>query len=235
MGRIGKDYGSERHLLTYRRDRATELDQRILDILGLSGETATIQWLYPDRKGARGQEPRGVSFLRSDGWSPATQKALAAWSTFWPQRGMPPSWDGVGVLQVDGVPQRWLLVEAKANHPEFTGAPCRASAKSFETIQKALNTTKRVLGVHRHFDWTGSYYQFANRLTLTRFLIRHGVPATLVEVFFTNDCFPDGRTCPSDADAWAPLLEARRLTLGLSRPLTADDGVVDVFVPAVAR
>jgi hypothetical protein len=33
-----------------------------------------------------------------------------------------------------------------------------------KTIESALNKVKRRWDVHRHFCWSGSYYQFANRL-----------------------------------------------------------------------
>jgi hypothetical protein len=68
---------------------------------------------------------------------------------------------------------------------------------------------------HRHFIWTASYYQYANRLTVLRFLRDHEVAAHLVLVYFTGDQFPDGRPCPATEREWEGLIEARRLTLGL--------------------
>ena len=228
MGKLGEDYGSERHLLTYRKSAPEALDRAILHALSSDAGT-TVRWLYPDRSGRRGVKFKGVGFLRSQPWATGTPKALADWTGFWPQTGSAPSWDGVVILERNGVPNQWLLLEAKGNHPEFVGTPARATRKSLEIIERALNRTKRGCGVHRHFHWTGSYYQFANRLALTAFLNRHGVPATLVEVFFTGDRFPDGRFCPASEGEWKPLIEARRVTLGLG-PLTVPDHVVDVFL-----
>jgi hypothetical protein len=231
MASLGKDYGSERHLLTYRRDCAATLDEGILRAMKLEPSRTSLQWLYPDQSGQRGEEFKGLNFLKTDSWAPGTPKALDAWTTFWPTTGTPICWDGVAILHENGQPSRWLLLEAKANHPEFTGAPSRASAPSLEKIKAALGATKRHFAVHRDFDWTGSYYQFANRLTVMRFMNRHGVPTTLIEVLFAGDRFPDGRPCPESDAAWHSLLEARRLTLGL-RTLTPDDHVVDVFLNA---
>lgn len=233
MGAVGKDYGSERHLLSYRKEKPEELNQAILTALNTT-TGADIEWLYPDGSGNRGKEFTGVSFLKANPWAKGTARALSAWKEFWPQGGRAQSWDGVAILNVDGAPQRWLLFEAKSNHPEFVGARCKATPKSLETIEKALNRTKKELGVHRFLDWTGSYYQFANRLAATTFLNRHGVPTTLVETFFAGDRFPDGTPCPASADAWRPLLESRRLTLGLAPDATRDH-VVDVFLPAFAH
>jgi hypothetical protein len=229
MGAVGKDYGSERHLLSYRKSKPEELDQAILTALKQTG--ATIEWLYPDGSGNRGAEFTGVSFLEVSPWAKGTARAQAAWKEFWPQGGRAQCWDGVAILHVDEAPQGWLLFEAKSNHPEFVGARTKATPKSLETIEKALNRTKKEFGVHRFFDWTASYYQFANRLAATTFLSRHAVPTTLVEVFFTGDRFPDGTACPASADAWRTLVEARRLTLGLT-PDATHDHVVDVFLPA---
>lgn len=231
MGSLGKDYGSERHLLSYRRDRAEVLDAQILRALELDSSHHSLEWLYPDRTGCRGVEFKGFGFLKGHAWAAGTRKALDAWGNLWPRSGTPPSWDGVAMLHENGEPSRWLLLEAKANHPEFTGAPSRASAASLKKIEAALGATKRQFGVHRHFCWSGSYYQFANRLTMVGFLNRHNVPTTLVDVFFAGDRFPDGCPCPESDAAWQPLIEARRLTLGL-RPLTVNDHVVDVFMNA---
>lgn len=230
MGAVGEDYGSERHLLSYRKSDPDTLDRAILAALNASSH-ASINWWYPDQRGRRGEEFTGVGFLKASPWAPHTAKALKGWGTFWPTRGRSQSWDGIATLDVDGSPQRWLLIEAKANHPEFVGARCRASATSLKTIESVLNRTKKQLRVHRFFDWAGGYYQFANRLALTTFLNREGVPATLVELFFTSDRFPDDTYCPGCEEDWKPLLEARRLTLGLSAEATTQF-VADVFLPA---
>jgi hypothetical protein len=116
-------------------------------------------------------------------------------------------------------------MEAKANHPEFTGSPCgaRTGSDARKRIEHSLGKVKAHLGVHRHFSWMGSYYQYANRLAALYFLNKHKIPARLVFVYFTNDCFPDRRPCPADAARWSELFRARELTLGLlsNHPLSA--------------
>jgi hypothetical protein len=225
---MGKDYGSEWHFLEYRRRAAETLDADVLVQLGLRSPSV-VEWVYPAEGGASGREPQGLGFL-SESDDPRETKARTAWRDFWPQRGSQPCWDGVAKLDVEGQPTTWLLFEAKANHREFVGAPCKASPASRDKIERALGLAKRRLGVHRHFDWTGSYYQHANRLAVLAFLEKHRVQAKLVEVFFVGDRFPDGRECPATAAAWQPLLEARRLTLGLP-PTESDSLVTHVFLP----
>jgi len=231
MAKLGATYGSERQFLEYRRQSPDTLDTAVLQALGLDPEKALLEWQYPRTDGRRGSEPESLDFLGQDP-SSAASRALDAWKAAWPRSGTPPQWDGVARLGARGQEPRWLLFEAKANHPEFTGAPCRASERSRDTIVRTLGKAKSRWQVHRDFDWTGTYYQHANRLAIIAFLEKHSIPATLVEIFFFGEHFPDGRACPAKADEWQPLIAARGLTLGL--PATGmDSAVTPVFLPAL--
>jgi hypothetical protein len=227
MGKMGKDYGSEYHLRRYRTGKPTDLDAALLVALGPDAEGGVIEWVYPAT--TKSPEPSGLAFLRKrdDG---RNQKALDAWKTFWP-RGRQASWDGIATVTNPNMPPTWLLMEAKANHPEFCSTPCRAGA-GLKTIESALGKVKRRWGVHRHFCWTGSYYQFANRLAALYHLERHGIEARLVGIHFIGDCFPDDTPCVASEATWEELLEARRLTLGLPKRM---EGVCDVFLAAHAH
>lgn len=231
MGRRGAGYGSEDHLWTYRTVLREALDRELLKGTGLPGK---VEWIYPDPSLLQMKEPRGMSFC------PDTA-VRSAWKDFWPQTGNQQTWDGLAK-----VGDEWLLMEAKANHPEFVGAPCAASFEksvnpqtlsSRQRIEKALNLSKKRLGVHRDFCWLGSYYQYANRIAALLFLANNGVRARLVFIHFCGDVFPDGRPCPTTEQEWAPLLEARRLTLGLPVSHALSDRVHEVFlkVPDRAR
>jgi hypothetical protein len=209
MGRRGNGYGSEDHFLRWRTERAAEFDALVLKAVGSPGRAA-IEWVYPTgRQGER--EPQGLRFLRD------RADALERWKKFWPDTLRQQTWDGVARLVREGAEPEWLLFEAKANHPEFVTSPCGAdNEESLRTINKALDKTKKHLGVHRHFCWTGSYYQYANRLATLYFLTAiAGVLARLVHVYFCGDEFPDGRWCPATEQDWKRLIEARDLTLGL--------------------
>jgi hypothetical protein len=87
--------------------------------------------------------------------------------------------------------------------------------------------------VHRFFPWTGTYYQYANRLACLWFLRSSGIDARLVFVYFTGDRFPDATPCPATRDEWEKLLEARRLTLALPSRHALSPFEHDVFLPAL--
>jgi hypothetical protein len=203
MGKRGQGYGSEEHL--HRAREAGELSEVVARQIGLPA--AKIDWLRNPElvKGTGEREFEGLEFL------PADQDAVReAWREFWPTTGKQQTWDAVGIAG-----GTWLLVEAKANFPEFCGSPTTAKADGRKKIERALHKVKRELGVHRFYAWTGSYYQYANRLAMLWFLRQHGVEARLVFVYFFADRFPDDTPCPQTEEEWNPMFQARRLTLGL--------------------
>jgi hypothetical protein len=224
MGKRANGYGSEDHFWTYRTEREDALDREVLKAVGLRG---ALVWTYPDPTHPEAKEPKGMNFCPD----PALREA---WKTFWPQTGNQQRWDGIAQIG-----DQWLLMEGKANHAEFVGGPCGASfekavdpgaASSRQMIEKALNQTKKALGVHRDFSWLGSYYQYANRLAALEFLTERGIPARLLFIHFCGDSFPDGRPCPATRRDWEPLIEARRLTLGLPVRHALADRVHEVFL-----
>lgn len=111
--------------------------------------------------------------------------------------------------------------------------PCGASEEGgLKQIEKALSKVKTALGVHRHYPWTGTYYQYANRLAVLLFLNSIAqVPARLLHVYFVGDKFPDGRDCPQTQKAWEVLLMAREVTLGLPEHHALADRCHTCFVP----
>lgn len=181
MGKRGLGYGSEDHLRRYLAER----EKAVSAAVGREAARppAAVSWLpFPRLASGVEREFRGLEFLEQETRGP---DILAEWRYFWPSRGQPPMWDAVGRANGD-----WLLVEAKANHPEFCSPPTTAKAEGgLPQIRRSLNRVKRDLGVHRFFDWTGTYYQYANRLAALWFLREHDVPARLVFVYFTGDVF----------------------------------------------
>jgi hypothetical protein len=219
---MDRTYGSAFHLAEYRRRFPVALDSAILtSARRLDG---ALHWLYP--YGSREKEPQGLDCLELN------HPARAHWKEFWPQSGRQQSWDGVARLDTPTAGSEWILIEAKANHPELTGAPSRAKEEGLKRIEASLGEVKQHLGVHRDYCWTASYYQYANRLALLYFLRRNGVNARCVFLYFTGDRFPDRRPCPASEDEWKPLLEARNLTLGLTAAHRLSDYVCSVFLPA---
>lgn len=172
------------------------------------------------------REFRGLEFLRET----EDEQVLDAWGRFWPTTGRSQTWDLVG--RTDGA---WLLVEAKATWPEFVTTSCRAAPASLKIIKSALGRVRRDLGVNRWFDWTGTYYQHANRLAALWFLRTHGVDARLIGIHFLGDRFPDRTPCPKTKHAWEALIEARRLTMGLPARHRLSRHEHHVYLPAFPK
>lgn len=208
-GEWERGYGSEWHLERYRQAFPYLLDEKIGAAIGRPD--AELAWLYPAST-VFTREPRGMEFLRQ---GPTHLETLEAWRTFWPQTGNPPNWDGVAREPGSG---EWLLFEAEPNHPEFCSHACSAGPKARTLIESAMSQVKVHLGVHRDFQWLGTYHQYANRLACLYFLnVLHKIPTRLIFIYFTGDKFPDGRCCPSNKAEWRRLIEACHLTLAFVR------------------
>ena len=127
--------------------------------------------------------------------------------------------------------RRRLLIEAKANIPEFDTSPTGASDKSLQKIRKALDETKDFLRVSSKADWSKCFYQYANRLAHLYFLREcNKVDATLVFVYFVGDTSVPGRD-PVSREGWQTAIELAHHHLGL--PAQAPwirENVFDVFI-----
>lgn len=119
-------------------------------------------------------------------------------------------------------------MEAKANIPEIISPATGAGEASREVIEKGLDETARHLGVSSSCDWSGTFYQYANRwahLYLLRELNR--IDAWLVFVYFIGDTDVNG---PSSKVEWKAALEVMHGALGLRRRHRLLNYVLDVFI-----
>ena len=185
--------------------------QRAVEIRSVALEhpaLGPVNWVSPLRNDAFA-EYRDGSFLRRLNLS-MLEKDLAE---FWPRRG--PQWDALG-LAGDKV----VLVEAKARVPEFVSSPSQASDTSLQKIKRSLESVKGELGVGEHFDWTQSYYQYANRIAHLWWMRRSGVDAHLLFVDFLNAKEVAG---PENVETWQDAYATADSQLGLARhhPLSA--------------
>ena len=99
------------------------------------GQDESIEWLSP-LESEDFIEYRDDAFLERLGLGPQNRNL----SDFWPKRG--PVWDGLARTS-NG---RSLLIEAKANIPEFDSSPTGASGRSLAKIRKPrLKETKSFL------------------------------------------------------------------------------------------
>jgi len=229
MGKMGDGYGSEFHLLRYLGYHRHELNRAVEEKTG--GRVADWLDFAFGGDGKPDKEWKGVDFLDS------TSDAKSAWMKFWPQTGNVPNWDAVGHLESDsGV--EYLLVEAKA-HVEELQSSCGASDKGgLDTIQKALHTTITENGFITGMEgWLKPYYQYANRLAHLHFLLKHGIPAQLVFIYFLGDdwrgkALSNGKApnCPKGAKEWASHLQEMHDHLGLSGRSRLEERVHSLFL-----
>jgi len=177
------------------------------------GAEETIDWVSP-RRDDGWAEYRDAKFLERIG-HPELGAELQA---FWPRRG--PQWDALG----RGSNGTVVLVEAKAHIGELSST-CEASPDSRGIIERALTTTKEKLGINSESDWTTGYYQYANRLAHAQFLRDHGIPTTLVFLYFINADMGG----PNTEAEWKEALKPVHRHLGLKasgHPL----GVMNIFI-----
>ena len=175
-GRAAK--GSQRWLQLAVNRRPQVMDGALAGALHLERGDA-IKWLSPlEEDDPPFKEYRDEEFLQRLGIQ-LEQRPLA---NFWPRGG--PQWDGLA-RTASG---RCILIEAKANIPEFDSTPSAATARSRVKIQQALDDTKEFLRAGKRADWTQSFYQYANRLAHLYLLKKlNKVDAALVFVYFVGD------------------------------------------------
>lgn len=166
-------------------------------------ESDRIDWVSP-LKDDDFSEYRDNGFIEKLG----IQNLETSLSAFWPKRG--PQWDALG----RGNRNEVFLVEAKANIDEIVSPETKATEKSLELIKKSLDGLKKYLKVNNKVDWSGTFYQYTNRLAHLYFLrTLNKVPAYLVFVYFIRD---DSVSGPKGMEEWKAALKVMKRYLGLS-------------------
>lgn len=129
---------------------------------------------------------------------------------FWPAGG--PRWDGLARASTGDV----FLLEAKAHIGEMVSPASRASEASRAKIGEALRAVQREIAPGAdEVDWTGRFYQYANRLAHLHFLRQqNGIPAHLVLVYFLNAADVNG---PSEQAEYEGAIHVIEHYLGVRR------------------
>jgi hypothetical protein len=131
---------------------------------------------------------------------------------FWPSRG--PVWDGLATTG-SGRP---ILVEAKAHIPEAASPGSKASPNSLALIEKSLARTRRHLAPRSKAPWTGTFYQYANRLAYQYYMrVLNGIDSSLIFVYFINAADMNG---PSTVAEWQGATRLIHAVLGLPADLS---------------
>lgn len=213
--------GSQRWLQLVVNRSPKLIDDAIVEALRLCRDE-TIEWLSPLESDCF-REYQGNAFLKRLG---ITSKQLSLkLKYFWPKRG--PVWDGLAKTSCG----RLLLIEAKANIPEFDSSPTGASGKSRREIEDALQKTRDFLRIGSKADWTRCFYQYANRLAHLYFLRElNKVNAALVFVYFVGDKTVPGRE-PVSREGWEAAISLATHHLGIgTKSAWIRDNVADVFI-----
>jgi len=141
--------------------------------------------------------------------------------SFWPHGGA--VWDGLGKTDRGDI----LLVEAKAYASELKSDGCLAIPPSLDLIKRSLDEASKFFGAKSSENWTGQYYQYANRLAHLYFLRKlNNIPASLIFIYFVNAVEMNG---PKSIQEWQPAIEDIHKELGIDSARLAPY-VVDIFI-----
>lgn len=128
---------------------------------------------------------------------------------FWPSGG--PHWDALAKTSKGKI----ILVEAKANIPEFVSPATEAKEISKKLIDKSLNETKAFLNIKNDVNWSGIFYQYTNRLAHLYLLREKCKKQTfLINIYFIGDESVSG---PKTKQEWEGAIKVLHSYFGISR------------------
>ena len=126
---------------------------------------------------------------------------------------MGPQWDALAV----GEKKEVFLVEAKANIEEIVSPGTGASRTSKSLIRKSLQETKEYLNIKKDTDWSGTFYQYTNRLAHLYFLWKNKVKAYLLFIYFIGDSSFTDKYTPGTRAEWEAALLVMKTFFGVKQ------------------
>ena len=112
---------------------------------------------------------------------------------------------------------------------EAASPATKATPESLARIRSSLELARKWYAPRNRTDWSGHFYQYANRLAFHFFLKKqNGIPSRLVFVNFTNAIEVAG---PASEAEWHGATRLLHAVLGLPKDLAAF-GVYHAFVDA---
>lgn len=191
------------------------LNSKIIAQFGFQG-TEVINWLSPFANDgfAEYQDQEFLTRLR-------VELPNVPLTKFWPARG--PVWDALGVSDS----RKRFLVEAKSHVAEMVSPKSQASTGSKRFISRSLKKCKQYLNSTSNADWSGSFYQYTNRLAHLYFLRElNKLPAFLIFVYFVNDKEMKG---PGSEEEWRGAIKLLHSYLRVGRTKLTPF-ITDVFI-----
>ncbi len=218
MSRIKQDpdsHGSLKNLQVVINNKKKYLDAEISKVIG---KQMKIDWRSP-LKSDDYAEYRDEDFLEKLG---ILSKIKYPLSDFWPDNG--PQWDALGVGG-----DEIILVEAKANIPEMVSSGTGAkNPQSIKKIRNSLDEVKKYLSVSDSIDWTGTFYQYVNRIAHLYYLReKNKIKAHLLFIYFINDVLVNG---PKTNDEWLGAIQTMECYLGLAKKHKLRKYIYDIFI-----
>ncbi|MBA7571260.1 hypothetical protein ES695_08365 [Candidatus Atribacteria bacterium 1244-E10-H5-B2] len=218
MGRFIQDsnsHGSLKNLQVVINEKKKYLDAEISKVIE---KQMKIDWKSPLRSDDYA-EYRDEDFLEKLG---ILNKIKYPLSDFWPNYG--PQWDALGVSG-----DEIILVEAKANIPEMVSSGTGAkNPQSIKKIRNSLDEVKKYLGVSDSIDWTGTFYQYVNRIAHLYYLReKNQIKAQLLFIYFINDITVHG---PKTKDEWLGAIQTMECYLELSKKHKLRKYIHDIFI-----
>lgn len=199
---------------------AINVKKKYLDceISKVIGKQMKIEWKSP-LKTDKYAEYRDEDFLKKLGILNKMEYPLI---NFWPDNG--PQWDALGASG-DGI----ILVEAKANIPEMVSPGTGAkNPQSIKKIKNSLDEVKKYLNINNGIDWTGTFYQYVNRIAHLYYLReKNQIKAHLLFVYFINDVTVHG---PKTKDEWLGAIQTMECYLGLAKKHKLRKYIHDIFI-----
>lgn len=217
MGRFVQDcdsHGSLKDIQILINNRKEILDKKLSEALE---QKINITWKSPIKEDQYA-EYRDEDFLRI---LDIESKINSPLEKFWPKRG--PQWDALGIDD-----EKIFLVEAKANLPEVVSPPTVAEKESKSKILDSFSELKEYLNINNTIDWSGTFYQYANRIAHLYFLrVLNGINAYLVNIYFINDNSVAG---PKSIDEWRGALTIIKHYLGIPKKNKLEKYMIDIFI-----
>ncbi|MBA7693919.1 hypothetical protein ES703_102516 [subsurface metagenome] len=218
MSRVVQPKGTKGSLKWVQRlvnERPELINQQLVKAINLRNSD-NIHWLSPLSTDEYA-EYRDASFTEKLGITLNWRSR----ESFWPERG--PQWDALGNTDSGKV----ILVEAKSHLGEIVSPGTQASETSRKKITTSLEETKAFLKVDPSFNWSGTFYQYTNRLAHLYLLrILNKIDSYLVFVYFLNDDEMEG---PKTIREWQAGITVMEAALGL-RKNRLSRFIIEIFI-----
>jgi len=100
--------------------------------------------------------------------------------------------------------------------------------QSIKKIRNSLDEVKKYLSVSDTINWTGTFYQYVNRIAHLYYLIeKNKIKAHLLFIYFINDITVHG---PKTKDEWLGAIQMMECYLGLAKKHKLRKNIHDIFI-----